>query len=259
MRRTTILSLLLLASCTLCEGPPPKRTAARTYLIFLDLTQSLNPAQQRSVTERITDLCRGMPGRSKLTVLPLGGYVARAGVLLNEELPDDTFVDGERALADRRAALPGEIATAAQNYTNSVTDKRFLKKTCITQAIYEAQQRIATNGSDQPADIIFVSDMLEDCPTPILSGGPLLLEKVDIRAELARAQALDHPIADLRGANVTAIIPETGPTATRTPQPSVPDLQAFWATVFAHCNTANFSLATSIPRRLLPAEVKEDE
>lgn len=242
----------------MCEGPEPPKPPARTYFVFLDLTRSLNDAQQQSVNERINDLCRGIPGRSRLTVLPLGGYVARAGVLLHEELPDDSFVDGERDLADRRAALPGEIATAAQNYNASITDKNFLKKTCISHALHEAQQRIATSGSQEPAEIIFISDMLEDCPTSVL-GGSLSLEKPDIHEELKRAQTLDRPLPDLRGANITAIIPETGPTATKTPQPSLPELESFWGTIFKGCHTASFSLGTSIPRRLLPSEPKEDE
>jgi hypothetical protein len=232
----------------------------QTYVIFLDLTQSLNAAQQTSVDRTIEQLCQGMPGRSHVTVLPLGGYAQRAGVILETDLPDDAFIDGEQALAARRTTLPSEIREATQAYFKAITDHAFLQKTCISDAIREAEQRVKL--STEPVQLVFISDMLEDCGQSLLNG-PLLLQKTDIRSELLRANALapEAKLADLRGAEVAAIVPDTGPTITKTPQPRLETLRDFWAIVFSHCNANQdrFWLWSKIPSRLAAQKNTEDE
>jgi hypothetical protein len=249
------LAIVLMLACEKATPPPPTpaRPDPALYIIVLDLTRSLGANQDASMQESIKALTGALPARSHIVVLPLGGYVSKAGVLVDVRLPDDRFARERAEFLRKRRALPSMIAQSVAAFRRGITDPAFVRNTCISDAIREAEQLIAGRRGKGPVELIFLSDMLESCPDSIL-GGRLSLERHDLRAELERAERLSpgQHLADLQGATVTAILPSTGPTASVTAEPQSHELPDFWRLIFAHCNSGTFYLGSTIPERLRP-------
>ncbi len=255
--RWLVLFLLLPIGFSFCKAgksePKVLKPPATTYIIFLDLSLSLNEVQERSMSQSLVRLCAGIPARSRITVLPLGGYVARAGVLLERTFPDDEFATDQGDLETLRSTLPATIETAVRAYKAAINDPLFAQHTCVSDAIRHSAQLARDAPSGGSIEIVLFSDMLEDCPQSLLRV-PLDLEKQDIRGELAKAQAIPatDEFLDLRRANITCIVPISGPTPTKTRQPQLDTLREFWTAVLSHCrhNESEFRLGTSVPSRL---------
>jgi hypothetical protein len=241
--------------CGNAPRTPHAAAPARLYLVFFDLTRSLNTEQQRAVVASIEQLANGMPARSQVIVFPLGGYTQRAGVLVEQTLGDDRFATERSRLARQKKALPNLILGAAAAYTQRLTNKDFRRSTCISDALRQAEQ-VVKDTRHPEVEVIFISDMLEHCD-PSLLGGMLSLEKKNISGELARAKRLDPKgkLVDLNGASVSALVPAAGPGAEKVASPALHVLREFWATVLSHCNhnTDEFFLDATFPSRLRPS------
>jgi hypothetical protein len=239
------------------ETPATPRPPGPNYIVFLDLSLSLSDVQQQSMDAVIRRFSNSVPPRSHLIVFPLGGYVEKAGPLVERAFPDDKFAVDRSELSAMRQTLPSTLQIAARAFARDIKNPKFAQHTCVSDAIRQAEQVIRDRLSDERTEILFISDMLEDCPNSLLNG-PISLEKTDIRPELARVRALPPTVslADLRGASVTCVVPVSGPTPTKTKQPELEALRAFWAAVFSHCHhdEAAFRLGTLLPSRLLAPE-----
>ena len=251
----TALAILCASLSFACkETAATPRPSGTNYIVFLDLSLSLSDVQQQSMDGVIRRFCDNVPPRSRLTVFPLGGYVEKAGSLVERTFPDDKFAVDRSALSAMRKTLPSTLQTAARAFARDIKNPKFARHTCVSDAIRQAEQVIRDRPSDERTEILFVSDMLEDCPNSLL-GGALSLEKTDIRNELARVRAIPSMASwpDLRGASVTCVVPVSGPTPTKTKQPELEALREFWAEVFSRCrhDEAAFRLGTSLPSRLL--------
>ncbi len=252
-----IAVLLPMFSCSAEARLPSQQTSPSrsepVFVVFIDMTGSLSETQQQSIDSAIQRLCQILPPGTHLSVFPLGGYVERAGFLLKADLPDDTFATGRNQLKKMRRELPQQIAQRVKEFRQKITDREFLRHTCVSEALQFAAQIISPASAEQPpAEIVFFSDMLEDCQVSII-GDRLLLEKNDIRSELDRMRRISKSrvLVDLAGARVTAVLPTTGPTPTKTAQPTNMQLREFWRGVLSHCHTddANYSLNPELPGR----------
>src|SRR5258708_35350135 len=72
------------------QAPVAPKPIGPSYIVFLDLSLSLNDVQQRPIDNAIKRLCDAVPPRSHLTVFPVRGYVQKAGTLIPRPFPDDT-------------------------------------------------------------------------------------------------------------------------------------------------------------------------
>jgi hypothetical protein len=246
--------LLLMLGCSAETPRVVHAQRTRLYIVFIDLTRSLNAAQEQAMTRFLEQLSAGMPAGSRIVVFPLGGYVAQAGALVEAQLPSGHFVRQQKQLAGVRKALPQQILAAAQTFRERVTNQQFLRSTCISDAFRHASQ-LARQASDQAVEIVFISDMLEHCNSSIV-GGDLSLEKRTITDEIARAKRLQpgESLPDLHGASVTALIPALGPDAEIVAGPELHVLRDFWSAALRHCNhqQENYWLHTTFPDRLTP-------
>lgn len=220
----------------------------RVYIVFADVTLSLTGEERAAVAEGVTRVVNTLPPRAKLYVFPLLEDVPRARALFEGVLPPiRRTVDRFRNDQVRTQWLQ-EIHAKLDAITNG--SKLGRDHTCISGALRKAAEVLkGTTG----AEVIVVSDMLEDCPDSLL-GGPLSLEQRKIDDPLRRAHRLKDgpPILDLHRASVTALlttVPFAPPTVKR---PPLHDVEEFWRLVLDSCQDrrANFSFSTEMPSRL---------
>lgn len=234
---------------TVAAEPASSSDFDRTYVVFADVTLSLTPEERATVAEGVASVVEVLPPRSKLYVFPLLEDVPRARALFEGVLPE-VERNADRFRNDQlRQQWLQEISTKLN--AMAAGSKLGRAHTCISGALRKAAEVL--KGTDR-AEIILVSDMLEDCPDSLL-GGPLSLEQTKITAELGRARHLKDgpPILDLHRASVTALlttVPFAPPTVKR---PPLHDVEEFWRLVLDGCQDrkANFSFSTEMPARLI--------
>ena len=228
----------------------PGAERSRFYLLFIDLTLSLNDSQTTSVRRSLNILFAAMPPRSRVIVFPLGASVEHSGPLLEASLPDELTTLDKIRLTNERGTIESSLQNAITSLLPSAKASGYLAHTCISDALRQASQTVRQARTNEDVEIVLVSDMLEDCGESIL-GGALSLEKDDATAELKRVRAKpkSEMLLDLRHARVTAILPSSGVSKLKIKQPSVDQIRQFWRAVLDHCNDDPefYNLDTSLP------------
>ena len=221
----------------------------RTFVIFADVTRSLSGEEQSSVVRNVQRVIDIVPPESRVYVFPVLEDVQRAGALFEGEMAAVQSTSDAVAADQQRALWRNTIAQKLTAMFNGPATGR--KLTCISGALQKADEVLA--DATKEAEVIIVSDMLEDCKESVL-GGVLKLEKTSIVDEIRRAKSLPPaPLLNLNGASVTAILP-TVPTSTQTvARPPVSSLKTFWRAILDRCGdkASNYRFGTEIPQRLL--------
>lgn len=220
-------------------------SGTRTYLIFADVTQSLTNEEQQRVSERVGKIVATIPPRSRLYVFPILEDVPRAPAIFKGDLPairgtsDRVLIDGLRL--KWQTTISEELKKINQGPGIG------RKRTCVSGALQKASEIVS---SSNPAEIVLVSDMLEDCPSSLFHK-PLTLEKADIGKELELAHGVAKPLLDLHNASVTVLLTTVPTSQPHVASPPEPDLREFWRTILDNCNDRkdNFSFSTEIPER----------
>lgn len=250
----TILALSLVGTAANCRGEKTLE-AQHVYIVFIDLSLSLNDIQNNSQSQLLDQVVRGMSGGSRLIAFPIGEKVVPLGPLFDVTLPrGDNATDRVRLRKIRQTLTPRLLATVS-SARETLKTGTVLKHTCISDALRQASHEVRDMKSAGVGEIeiVFVSDMLEDCPTSLL-GRPVTLEKPDIRPEISLARSVpEHGLLlDLRKSRVTMLLPPLALAEPKTPRPPEYDVEAFWRAVLDHCNDERqaFRFGTVVPERL---------
>lgn len=250
---------LFLLGASECNGrrelPAPPQ---RAYVIFIDLSLSLNETQAQVVPEVMQKLVQGMPGGSRISVYPIAEEVVATGALLQAHLPKGENATERARLQKRRAELAPQVIEAVASMRQTLRAGTTLRHTCISDALRQAAKEVRDLRSVDPSvdvEIVFVSDMLEDCQASLL-GRPVSLEKPNISPEVVLARSLPRnaTLVDLGRAHVTMLLPPLALAVPKTARPETHDLEAFWRAVLDRCNDEReaFRFGTEIPERLRP-------
>ncbi|HUP60886.1 MAG TPA: hypothetical protein VNA69_10755 [Thermoanaerobaculia bacterium] len=247
------------ASCVIlaaaCGGDPTyasKPTAPPsppTFIVFADVTLSLTPEERDSVRSSIEQVVKLLPSEATLYVFPLLEDVERAPALFHGRLPKALSTRDSFDLSQAKAKWQRDIAAKLGQFTAGPAEGR--KRTCISGALRKAEVIARDVARPARAEIIIVSDMLEDC-SQSLAGGQVSLERKSIASEVQAARTLPDKLLDLRGASVTALLPTVPMGKQNTARPPVHELAAFWREVLDRCgdDKETFRLTTEIPERL---------
>ncbi len=229
-----VASLLAFATCRADQKPKPPKPPL--ILVFADVTDSLRGDELTSVHSAIYDIFDRAPEKATVVVYPVAPVMAYVAKLSRVDIPlrsDDSATTWKKH-ADVRARHAKEtvekLVTAGRALQPSVPSS------CLTAALLRAADDIA-GVKDRPVDIVFISDMVEECDRSI-GGRRVMLNSPRVDADIAAAKSLDNPYADLRGADVYFIYPagsisghEIGRRRAHPEQ-----LKAFWRAVLSHCN-----------------------
>lgn len=228
----------------------------RTFVVFADVTLSLSPEEQASVIRDVQLVIDIVPPKSRLYVFPILEDVQRAGAIFTGETGEVQSTSDAVAADQQHALWRNAIAMKLKAMFNGSPSGR--KATCISGALQKADEILADKDSE--AEVIIVSDMLEDCKESILDG-VLNLEKPSILDEIHRARSLPPtPLLHLNGASVTAILPTVPTTKQNVLRPPVNTLKAFWRAVLDRCGDqpSNYRFGTEVPQRLLDLKPRLD-
>lgn len=256
-RVLAVLALTLIGAEATCNGEaivPP----IRTHVIFIDLSLSLSDTQTNVLPAVLDALVGGMPAGSRVVAYPISEKVVAAGPLYETTLPQaDNATERLRLEAARKQLVPN-LLKAVDTMRSTLQSGTTLKHTCISDALRQAakdasQFRTAARAGLDDLEIIFISDMLEDCRASLLRT-PISLEKIDITTEIILARSVPEHVrlVDLQRAHVTILLPPIALAQPRTKRPEEYDLEAFWRAVLDRCNDDPnaFYFGASLPERL---------
>jgi hypothetical protein len=229
-----VLTLSLMVFCS-AQGRLPRR-----IIIFADVTSSLGPDQMAVVQTIVDDIVKNAPAGAELVVVPICENTQGVGQYRTSIPSPKGFTRQDLLGAETaRANVQSEVKAFIKRVQSSAGAKADYAS-CISPALRIAQNAIAADGADRRnTDVIFVSDMVEECRVSIL-GGPIRLKLA--RNQFATASRLageKRRLLALGDARVFVILPKTeltGSLPADVPSPS--DLQSFWESLFSRSGVA---------------------
>jgi hypothetical protein len=164
----------------------------------------------------------------------------------------------EKNLENWRATAKSKINDLYQLYTSAKGDKQ----SCIINSMETIRNSLSSfrgRLGDVSVDIIFVSDMIEECRDTLL-GHAVALDKRDIKEEINSADGFKcgRPVFAGGNTRIGVIVPAATlatQKVNRDRRPSLGDRRDFWVKIFASCgfavrdfdNDGKFSFGTGVP------------
>ena len=264
--RYVIAVILLLAISTLAcpptcppDCPPPERE--RVVLIFSDVTSSLAQRESEQVGNLTCNVLDALPPGTRYYVYPI-----QIEALKLEPMYEGTVRAQDRATTKavneaRKKKISDEITRLYELIKTAKRADAYGKPdnhTCILYTLEFAQSIFKQfDQKNTDFDLVYVSDMIEECNTtpmrkPISLGPKHILEAI----KLAKETDLN---LDLSYARVSMIIPAAADaTYTASGRPNPSDVQAFWEAILSRSgfseeslkDSQKFSFSSRIPRYL---------
>lgn len=219
--------LLILNSCTNFVLPDRPR-----LLLFVDMTLSLNSDQSKRTVELAKQLLHGKRNYSSIAVYPIGAADQAPEPILSEIVKEHVSEHNRQLQKwDKR------LDESVQEYKSNA-------HTCIMDSIEFASKQMASDQpKDSSTDLVFITDMIEDCPSTPL-GVPTRLDKPTIKREIELASRFPTGRIKVTKAHVFILYP--GDVEDRGPRkPRIDDLEQFWRTFVSRCDNPNVMISLS--------------
>jgi hypothetical protein len=246
------------------EKQRPSR--ARTTLLFVDVTSSLTQLQIDQVIETSGTIIQGMRGGTDLLVYAIQSdphappfaehhfirptnraetYRAQAGMMrLQNEVSEDIFDlycsinwNDERT---KKACRNRQILPRPQSDLRS----------CILGTLTHVFRKVEDlkRAGKGPVDVIYVSDMIEECERNPL-GRMIKLTHRDLRSDISEIPKF-RGLPDLGRTRLTVIVPR-GIEQQNPNMPDFDDLRSYWGEIFSRSN-ADWRFESEVPASLKP-------
>ena len=160
MRTMATLSLILLVSC------PPDETPRRQIVVFHDISTSLAPDQNGEGMKIVNDIIDRAAADTEIVVIPICENTEDAPEeWLLVPQPTGLSETAKRAVKNAREDMKARVALQANQIRTQTTAANSRYSSCISPAL-----RRAARGAAQfdTTDVVFVSDMMEECSRSIL-------------------------------------------------------------------------------------------
>lgn len=251
---TLIVSIVLTSACD-----PPKQKIKAVF-IFCDVTGSLIKEESEQVAELTADILDKLPSNSKYRLIPIHMKTDISEVILqnNEKIEGDIPLSLKEA---RREKLKTEI-TKIYEFVNS--KERKPERTCILSGLYRARDfylnlKENVDKVEYEYELIFISDMLEDClNTP--AGENKLVSIKDQSPSEAIELIKSAPLPDLSPFRITIVLPgKDVALSKKSVKKDVQTLNIFWSEVFNKCNnkvTVDDWITADAPVRVLTPQTE---
>lgn len=229
---TLIFSIILISAC----DPPPKQKIKAVF-IFCDVTGSLIKEESEQVAELAANILDNLPSNSIYRLVPINMKTD----ISEEIISYDGKIEGEipqRVKDVRRENLKTEIDKLYQ-FVNSKVQKP--ERTCIISGLQRARDfylrvKEDVDKVEYEYELIFISDMLEDCSTTPTGENKLVSIKDQSPSEAIEA-IKTFSLPDLSPFRITVVIPgKDERLPKKESKKSIPTLNIFWAEVFKKCN-----------------------
>lgn len=229
----------LIAVTALAQRPP------KLMIIWWDITKSLYASEQDVGLEWAITVISNLPAHSTYYLFPINAETQRPTPLDQGEKP--VIVSPEARLLFAKEVkkrvwvnigkLKRQIhqdEQAARSYGGVVERD---KRTCLLHALNYSGTLLPNHTKDLQVEILFISDMIEDCFHQTLKGGKgsfIQLTEENVESEMTAAAKIPLNV-QLKEVWITIIVPTA---SSETPVPRRPDmngLQEFWRATFEKC------------------------
>lgn len=237
MRTYLTCCLLLLVSCG--DYVPQPEPLSRQIIIFHDISESLSSDQTAAGAAIVDQIIDNAPVDTELVVIPVCENTADApAVRWRVEAAGGISALAEEDAKSERAKHKREIDNQAAEIRQKTRAASSRYSSCISPALRRAAHE--TVNAPGGTDVIFVSDMIEECRDSVL-GQPVQLTLADggfMRAQTLLGKPHETPAAP-RAMRVYVMRPQSIRTAAANPDhPRGEQLEAFWKHLFRRCGVA---------------------
>jgi hypothetical protein len=233
-----LVALVVSAVCFASDSSEQSR-----LVLFLDTTASLNDQQNAATVELAKKLLHGGREYDSVAVYPVGSANEAPAPVLDETVRE--------RITERRRQLQrwdSQLDNVVRNHNKEA-------HTCLLDAFEFASKQLRTLQASQDSriDLVFVTDMIEDCVSTPLDL-PIHLNKPVIRREIDLARQFPVRRIDLASAHVYIIVPPN--TKARTSGPRIDELENFWRSFLSRCAVKPDEVTVSISR--VPPQLIDD-
>lgn len=231
MRATAICLTLLLVGCH--RLIPPTEPDRRRIILFLDVTTSLAGDESAAVQKTVNDIVDKAPADTELLVIPICANTENApyGRYLLP-YPEGSSEIARRKAEAERAKIKTDIASSVQKIQQQTAAVRTQYASCISPALRVAQNEVHNSSRKWNNDVIFVSDMIEECQMSLL-GQPVRLLAGPQFAEANKLLVGQQALLSVPDVRVFVILPKAVSSIVRKDYPEPHELKKFWQHLFA--------------------------
>lgn len=254
----SVLSMAALMGCNWSSALPPLKIPI--VLVFCDVTNSLMPEEDKEVSLYAGAVIDHLPPRSEFALYPIQIEAQRAPLIAQGKVPilvsDKDRQDYELTNAEREREIKDKIDALYKTVNRNSADNR----TCILNALAFANNHLKQyDPSKYTFEIIFISDMIEECNNTPLPARRVKLNKHDIQTEVEQSKSFPTGL-DLGSSRITIILPTARVTVdvSQRRRPDVEQLKQFWINILNRCgfeehsffdNTQHLSWSIGLPVR----------
>ncbi len=244
--------------------PNPAQVHRKVAIIWWDVTRSLYDAEKDQGLEWALRIVTSLPPQSRYYILPIHSETQRADPLDHGDVPEIRSVEAATLFRGKlktrinqkaeklRKALKADEEASKKNSGFVRRDRR----TCILNTLSFSSTLLNNEPKHLEPEIVFISDMIEDCFHQNLNGGKggyIQLSQPAIEVQIKAASAVRLP-EDLTTVRLTIAIPTNSSSSGVSERPSMDGLQRFWHAVLKRTNAKPENIQWSIgvlPPRLV--------
>jgi hypothetical protein len=220
---------------------PRAGLTAKTVVVWWDITRSLYEAEKDKGLEWAVTIISSLPPETNYYLLPIHSETQRPAPLDQGSIP---AVKSPEAAVLFRAALKKRILENVNKLkisiqgdaANSKGKTGYVprdKRTCILNTLNYSATLINNQPQRANSEIIYISDMIEDCFHQSLRGGKggfIQLTQADVEGQIKNAEGLsiEQNFKDVR---VTVVIPTATDGPALAQRPDMEGLKRFWLAV----------------------------
>jgi hypothetical protein len=233
--RLTAMCLVLLSLT--CPDSKPESKPHLRIIVFQDITMSMAGDEAAAVQTIVDEIVDKVPVGTELIVIPICENTERAPGRQWTVLPDPgSSPYAKKQGLKKRAEIKEAIASFVRDIRTQTTAARSDYSSCISPGLRVAKNVMHTPNSTRKrsTDVIFVSDMIEECRSSLL-GQPVRLKMAGHQfSEAAKLVSGNRPLLAVPPARVFVILPKALSTSmAKADYPRPADLQSFWQQLFA--------------------------
>lgn len=215
--------------------------ASKTVVLWWDVTRSLQEAEKDTGLDWAVKVISDLPPGTSYYLLPIHSETQRPAPLDQGKIPP--LPSREVAILFRGEVKKRVLKNVKELKDSIQADKggggyvQRDRRTCILNTINYSASIIGNRSEQSQPEIIYISDMIEDCFHQGLRGGKggyIQLTQPDIDTQIGLAQLL-HYDDGLKNARVTVAVPTATSGSAPYQRPDMEGLKKFWRAVFEKC------------------------
>jgi len=233
-----MITIVSLVAATVCGAAPPlipEEKPPRHLIVFYDISRSVAEDEEKAGEDDLTQLFDRVPGGTELVFIPICANTDGApqtswtvepleGITPRHKQED--AIKRNRKKAEVLAKMRALRATAAARSRYS---------SCVSPALRRVESFVSTPEEASLTDVLFISDMIEECEDSLLSNPTSMLDE-HFRGALALVEEKSTLLELPRGLHVYVFRPHAVTTAAGKPHhPPAGQLEQFWRKLFDRC------------------------